>query len=275
MDNKRKITLILITLITLIILFVGVFIATKLFEKEENKKNLETKKPTSSIKDDFTKNDASALSEKGNELLKLLQLKEIHSCTATTVDAIYYKKDYNQNTMPDGLKIYLGIMQYKETRNFSTSTNVILTKEEVRKGVEKVFGPDVKYKDMSYGKTACNGTFDAFTYDEATGNYTITPIKCDCDASKGEIISKPVKTEETDELVIVTEKILVAVPKYDSKTKKTTFKLFNTFDFTKSPLAELETYTFSDYEKDLVSYNFTFKKHKNGNYYFDSVKMVK
>lgn len=275
MDSKKKVTLILTTFIILIVLFVGAFFISKALDKDKTGTQKPAENETSALKDDFSKNDARALTEKGNELLKLLQLTEINSCSTTTVNAIYYKKDYTVDTMPDGLKIYLGIMQYKDSRKFATSKTVILTKDEVRTGVEKVFGPDVKYKDTSYGTKACNGAYDAFTYDASTGNYTITLEKCNCDASKGEIIAKPVKTVETDELITVTQKILVSVPSFNAETKKTTFKLFNTFDFSKDPLAEAETYSFSDYEDKLVSYNFVFKKHSNGNYYFNSVSSQK
>lgn len=275
MDSKKKTLLIIGTILVLIFLFTGVFIFQKVWDKGKQDTETKQEEDKSAITDDFSKNDAANLSEKGNELLNLLRLNEIHSCSSTEVAAIYYKKDYTVSTLPDGLKIYLGIMQYEESRKFSTSETIILTKEEVRKGVEKVFGPDVTYKDTSYGTKACIGAYDAFSYDEATGNYTLKPIKCDCDASKGEIIAKPIKTVETEEEIVVTEKILIAVAHFDQKSQKTTFKIFNTFDFDTSPLAETETYAFSDYEEKLVSYNFTFKKHKNGNYYFDSVKVVK
>lgn len=275
MESKKKVLLVVGTIVVLVCLFAGVFLFQKLGNKGEKNTGTQKEENKSAITDDFSKNDAANLSEKGSELLNLLRLNEVHSCSSTEVAAIYYKKDYTASTLPDGLKIYLGIMQYEESRKFSTSETIILTKEEVRKGVEKVFGPDVSYKDKSYGTKACHGAYDAFTYDEATGNYTLKPVKCDCDASKGEIISKPVKTVETEKEIVVTEKILIAVPSFDQKSQKTTFKIFNTFDFKQKPLAEAETYAFSDYEDKLVSYNFTFKKHKNGNYYFDSVKVVK
>lgn len=275
MESKKKVLLVVGTIVVLVGLFAGVFLFQKLGNKGEKNTGTQKEENKSAITDDFSKNDAANLSEKGSELLNLLRLNEVHSCSSTEVAAIYYKKDYTVSTLPDGLKIYLGIMQYEESRKFSTSETIILTKEEVRKGVEKVFGPDVSYKDRSYGTKTCHGAYDAFTYDETTGNYTLKPVKCDCDASKGEIISKPVKTVETEKEIVVTEKILIAVPSFDQKSQKTTFKIFNTFDFKQKPLAEAETYAFSDYENQLVSYNFTFKKHKNGNYYFDSVKVVK
>ena len=276
MENKKKVILILSTIVILIALFGGAFIVNKMLNKKSNIETpKEEEKQTSSITDDFSKNDASALSEKGNELLNLLQLNEIHSCSATTTNAIYYKKSYTKDNMPDGLKIYLGIMQYKDSRNFATSKSIILTKEEVRTGVEKVFGPDVKYKDTSYGTKACIGSYDAFTYDDSTGNYTITPTKCDCDASKGEIIAKPINSTETDNEITVTQKILISVPSFNSETNKTTFKLFNTFDFKKEPLAEAETFSFSEFEDKLIGYTFVFKKHKNGKYYFESISQKK
>lgn len=271
MENKKSIMIIIVTIVVLILLFTGAFFIHQNMKNKPVNKKPEKKEPESSITDDFSKNDASALTEKGNELLNQLQLNIIHSCSPTTVAGIYYKKDYMVKNMPDGLKIYLGIMQYKDSRNFATSETIILTKEEVRKGVEKVFGPDVTYKDTSYGKKACNGGFDAFSYDPSTGNYTMKIEKCDCDASKGEIIAKPIKTEEKNNEIVITEKILVVVPTYDAEKEKSTFKLFNTFDFTKEPLGTVEKYSFSDYEAKLKSYQFTFKKHKDGNYYFYSV----
>lgn len=273
--DKKKLA-ILITIIVLVILFVGTYIIYHQGKNKPTTSGNETKETASGILDDFSKNDSSALTEDANELLRLLQLNTINSCSPTTVSGIYYKKNYTVNTMPDGLKIYLGIMQYKDSRNFATSSTIILTKEEVRKGVEKVFGPDVKYKDTSYGTKACIGAYDAFSYDAATGNYTIKPEKCNCDASKtGEIFMKPISTKETDTSIVVTEKILIAVPTYDEERKKVIFKIFNTFDFKKEPLGSEETYRFSDYEEKLSSYQFTFKKHKNGNYYFNSVNVVK
>ena len=276
MEDKKKVILIISTIVILIALFGGAFIFNKMSNKKENvDQPKEEEKQNSSIIEDFSKNDASALSEKGNELLSLLQLSEIHSCSATTTNAIYYRKNYTKDNMPDGLKIYLGIMQYKDSRNFATSKSVILTKEEVRTAVEKIFGKDVKYKDTSYGTKACIGSYDAFKYDASTGNYTITPTKCDCDASKGEIIAKPTKTVETDNEIKVSQKVLISVAEFNAETQITKYKLFNTFDFKKEPLAEVDKISFNAVEEKLNEYTFTFKKQKDGKFYFDSVSLNK
>lgn len=275
--EKKKVVIIAIAAGIVIVLFALAFVFKDKILKNDNKKDEpeQSEGAEGNLTDDFSKNDASAYTETAYNLMQLLKIDTVNLCSTTNAKGMYYRDNFTASSIPDGFKIYIGIMQYAESRKFSSTSEIILTKEEVKAGAKKVFGPNVTYKDQTIGGTACIGSYDSFSYDAATGNYTIKPKKCDCDASKGEVFTKVVNTKEENNQIIVTQKMLVATTNYNSETDKATSKLFTTLDVTKEPIAEVEKYSFNDYESKLNSYNFTFTKNSDGNYYFTSVELVK
>lgn len=208
-------------------------------------------------------------SEEVQTLIDNLMIDTVTSCTNKSFYAEYFKRS-SMTSFKDNFKIYLGILQYQKERNFENASSIILTKEEVKKGVEKVFGKGVTYQDKSYGNgSACNGAYDTFNYDAQTGNYTIIPQKCICKTDKGRITWHIVSEKITDTTISAQIKFVLAVQGEKGYT------LYNSIDKTTSPIAQKETYSFEEVESGLRTYEFVFTKAKDGEFYFSSVALVK
>ena len=203
----------------------------------------------------------------------------------------FYQSDYlDINNIKDDVKILIGITQndnfdndffnatYKATTQEGNDIEVIiLSKEEVKDGIESFFGPNISYNDtdlIDANYDYCG--FSRFKYDTTRKVYISETITCSGFPSPY-IDSKIISAIKTDNKIELTIKI--AYVKYDRYKNdniiKYIYKDYNDIKYLdKFEILKDNSYDINNYLDKLNTFKFTFTLNSNNYYYFESVKKV-
>ena len=184
----------------------------------------------------------------------------------------FYKKDkMTTDSISNNIKIYMAIR--KVITDKKITGNIEIKAKDVENALNSIFGPNVKYNHQSI--TGNNISYTSFIYDRDSKIYSEEKIDCDdCDSTQNStIISEIIKTDDTNNIVEVYEKVGFVTTEYDLDTKKVVYNIFKDIN-EKELIGTTNQYSIEKYKDQLNTYKYTFKKNENS-YYFEKVELVK
>ena len=209
----------------------------------------------------------------------------------------FYQKDkYTVDTIDNQVKLLLGYLKQRYLDFGKNDTNFFdefvnckdcnevyyeISKETLKKQIENIFGKDTSYQDMSFN----GGYNNKVIYDENTGVYKINrKVTSSFGGFHVPIYyHKIVKAVKYEDRLEITEKMFFAKGYPYSIYKSTEipedggdYKGLEYVGLSKMDENGIESLddTMEAYEEQLNSYKYTFKYEK-GNYYLNSVELVK
>ena len=203
----------------------------------------------------------------------------------------YFYQDYlDINNISNDAKIMIGITQHKDfTSDFMNTTYdatapdganlkvIILSKEDVEKGINNFFGPNTSYTDASLiDATTTYCGFSGFQFDETRNVYMNNPINCP-GFPQPYIDTKIMNVQSVDDNIEITVK--VAYIKYDAANKDDVIKYIYPDNYTNTYIEKHHILTDNSYKIDnilnnLNTYKFTFSLNSNNYYYFNKVEKI-
>ncbi len=194
-------------------------------------------------------------------------------CVSEKYYGYFYKQDsYNVTNIDDTAKIYLGLHQIYKINEFDVIT---FTSTEVLSSVRSLFGTKVTYMDKSINIDAACPAYD-FTYNAVDKTYT-NSSSCGCGGSFMPYFdTKIISANKADNKITITEK-MAYVTYIQNDGVDTLLKVYKDLAKTKLVLDNISEASYSlNNNVDLFdSYQYTFTKASDNNYYFTSVKLVK
>lgn len=188
----------------------------------------------------------------------------------SSYESYYYTNDkITVDDMDNQVKLLIGVNNYLSNKNdgeFLTS----MTKDKMKKELEKIFGQNVNYTDENISAGACYGftsTYDngIYTFNGGCGGLFIPYYE--------KQITKAIEYDDKLELFVQAIYVNYDTDEYDGNNDSTfKYVLFDADKKTKIDTISGDNQpNVSNYKDQLSTYKFTFNK-DNNNYYFYSVE---
>lgn len=190
----------------------------------------------------------------------------------------YQKKNTKVTDMNNQDLLYMAIANNRIKKDFEgkkLTETITLTKEEVEKSANQLFGHDVKLKHESLTNSPC--AFAAFQYDSQKEIYTQSGVAC-ADNKNSQFVTKVTKAVKKGEQVYLDVKGILILKDTKNKNKISLYRdvagkeslalektLTGSYDFTD---------LFQTYGSKLTVFRFTFDQDGTDDYHFKTVKRI-
>lgn len=188
----------------------------------------------------------------------------------------YYTSDFLRvEEMTDEAKAVIGL--YGLIQNQTVKKNTIsFTRDEVIESIRGILGPTVIYNDVQ------NISVEFMQFKYENGQYI--GVKKEVNAPTSEILTNTIQSTKENNEITITVKMAYVLP--DTQLEHPSYLLYNQISIPYidgiSPISNIYVPSFDTknidirpYYDELYTYKFTFTLHRDGNYYFASVKRMK
>ena len=203
----------------------------------------------------------------------------------------FYKQDYlDINSISDDAKVMIGITQNKNFQtDFINATYsavapdgvnldvIILSKEEVKEGINSFFGPNTNYQDTNLIDAESDYCgFSGFKFDETRNVYMNNPLSCNW-FPQDYIDSKIIRVYKTGNTIELTLKI--AYIKYEAYSQDEVIKYVYRHNNSSNYIEKHDILNDNSYKIDKIlnqldTFKFTFTLNSNNYYYFTKVEKI-
>jgi len=176
-----------------------------------------------------------------------------------------YKYDsISVNELPNDVIVFMGIQNIKNDNN---SSNLKFSAQEVKKGINNVFG-NINYTDVSTDSSSCEN----YVYNEVSKNFTLGESGCG-----GAYV--PVKVDKLLSATKYNDRIEIVAAVVFGKSAGTeqpegTYNYYSDVNYNNLLTTnDVSSFDINNYIDKTSQYKYTFKL-ENGNYYFKSIEKI-